>query len=92
MTKLNFTKSTFDQIALLMPGTFLGRPLERLLAIVHEWRTRCDLELSLGDLSSFYLCDIGLTKADVEAACTDRFDLSASRALITAAQNRTGNW
>jgi hypothetical protein len=33
-----------------------------------------------------------LTKADLEAACADSFDQSASRALKSAAQNRTGNW
>ena len=92
MTKHNMTKTKLGRIALRVPGTFLGRPLERLLALVHEWRTRRNIERSLGHLSNFYLRDVGLTKADVEAACTDSFDRSASRALKSAAQNRMGSW
>jgi uncharacterized protein YjiS (DUF1127 family) len=75
-----------------VPGTFFGRLLERLLACVQEWRTRRNIERSLGHLSSFNLRDVGLTKADVEAACADSSDRSASRALKSAAQNRLGNW
>jgi uncharacterized protein YjiS (DUF1127 family) len=83
-----------------MKQTTLGRttlrvpdhPLEHLLAFVHEWWTRRNIERSLGHLSNFHLRDVGLTKADVEAACANSFDRSASRALKSAAQNRTGNW
>jgi uncharacterized protein YjiS (DUF1127 family) len=75
-----------------LPGTFLHLPLERLLALVHEWRTRRNLERSLGHLSNFYLRDVGLTKSDLETACSDSFDRSASRALKSVAQIRTGNW
>lgn len=92
MTKHNMTQTTLGGTALRVPGTFLGRPLERLLALVHEWRTRRNIERSLGHLSNFYLRDAGLTKADVEAACADSFDRSVSRALKTAAQNRMSNW
>ena len=92
MTKHNMTQTTLHRTALRVPGTFLGRPLERLLALVHKWRTRRNIERSLGHLSNFHLRDVGLTKADVEAACADSFDRSASRALKSAAQNRMGNW
>jgi uncharacterized protein YjiS (DUF1127 family) len=92
MTRLKLTKATPDQIALGMPGTFLGRPLERLLACVQEWRTRRNLKRSLGHLSSFYLRDVGLIKADVGAALADSFDRSATRALSGSAQSRFGNW
>ncbi len=92
MTKHNMTQTKLGRTALRVPGTFLGRPLERLLALVHEWRTRRNIERSLGHLSNFHLRDVGLTKADVEAACADSFDRSASRALKSAAQNRMGNW
>ena len=95
MTKHNMTQTT-GRTALRALGTFLARPLERLLAhfpaLVHEWRTRRRIERSLGQLSNFYLRDVGLTKADVEAACADSFDRSATRALKSAAQNRMGNW
>lgn len=92
MARHNMTQTTLGWTALRMPGTFRGRPLERLLALVHEWRTRRDIERSLGHLSNFHLRDIGLTKADVDAACFDSFDRSASHALNSAAQNRRGNW
>jgi uncharacterized protein YjiS (DUF1127 family) len=92
MTWHNMTQTTPGQTARRGQGTFLHRPLERLLALVHEWRTRRNLERSLGHLSNFYLRDVGLTKSDVETACSDSFDRSASRALKSAAQNRTGNW
>ena len=92
MTKHNMTQTTPGRTTLRVPGTFLARPLDRLLALVHEWRTRRNIERSLGHLSNFHLRDVGLTKADVEAACADSFDRSASRALKSAAQNRMGNW
>ena len=92
MTKHNMTQKTLHRTALRVPGTFLGRSLERLLALVHEWRTRRNIERSLGHLSNFHLRDVGLIKADVEAACADSFDRSASRALKGVAQNRMGNW
>ena len=92
MTKHNRTQTTLHRTALRVLGTLLGRPLERLLANVHEWRTRSNIERSLGHLSNFHLRDVGLIKADVEAACADSFDRSASRALKSAAQNRMGNW
>jgi uncharacterized protein YjiS (DUF1127 family) len=92
MTKHNMTQTALHRTALRVLGTFLGRPLERLLALVQEWRTRRNIERSLGQLSNFHLRDVGLTKADVEAACADSFDLSASRAIKSAAWNRMGNW
>jgi len=92
MTKHNITQTTLGRTALRVPGTFLGRPRGRLLALVHEWRTRRNIERSLGHLSNFHLRDVGLIKADVEAACADSFDRSASRALKSAALNRMGNW
>ena len=92
MTKHNMTQTTLHRTALRVPGTFLGRPLERLLALVHEWRTRRNIERSLGHLSNFHLRDVGLTKSDVEAACADNLDRSASRALKSAAQHRMSNW
>jgi uncharacterized protein YjiS (DUF1127 family) len=92
MTWRTMPQTTLGRPARLLPGTFLNRPLERLLALVHEWRTRRNIERGLGQLSNFLLRDVGLTKADVEAACADSFDRSASRALKSAAQNRTGNW
>ena len=92
MTWRNMTQRTPGQTARRGPGTFLDPPLERLLALVHEWRTRRNIERGLGHLSNFLLRDVGLTKADVEAACVDRFDQSASRALESAAQNRMSNW
>lgn len=88
----NMTQTTLGMTARRVPGTFLGRPLERLLALVYEWRTRRNIERGLGHLSNFYLRDVGLTKADVEAACADSFDRSAYGALKSAAHNRTGNW
>ena len=92
MTWRSMTQTTPGQTAQRGPGTFLGRPLERLLALVHEWRIRRNIGRSLGHLSNFHLRDVGLTKADVEAACADSFDRSASRALKSTAQNRMGNW
>ena len=92
MTKHNMMQTTLHRTALRVLGTFLGRPLERLLALVHEWRTRRNIARSLGHLSNFHLRDVCLTKADVEAACADSFDRSVSRALKSAAQNRMGNW
>ena len=92
MTKHNMTQTTLRGTALRVLGTFLGRPLERLLALAHEWQARRNIERSLGHLSNFHLRDVGLTKADVEAACADSFGRSASRALKSAAQNRLGNW
>ena len=92
MTSHNMTQTTLGQAARRVPGTFLDRTLECLLALVHEWRTRRNIERSLGHLSNFYLRDVGLTKADVEAACADSLDRSASRVLKSAAQSRTGNW
>ena len=92
MTKHNITQMTLHRTALRALGAFLGRPHERLRAFVQEWRTRRNIERSLGQLSNFYLRDAGLTKADVEAACANSFDRSASCALRSAAQNRLGNW
>ena len=86
------TWRNMPQTTLGRPARRFNRPLERLLALVHEWRTRRNIERGLGQLSNFLLRDVGLTKADVEAACADSFDRSASRALKSAAQNRTGNW
>ena len=92
MSWRNITQMAPGQAARRVPDTFLDLPLERLLAVVHEWRTRRNIERGLGHLSNFYLRDVGLTKADVEAACADSFDRSAYRALKSAAHNRTGNW
>ncbi|WP_143750613.1 hypothetical protein [Mesorhizobium sp. WSM4312] len=92
MTRRNVMQTTLGQTARGLPGTALDRPLERLPALVHEWRTRRNIERGLGHLSDFHLRDVGLTKADVEAACADSLDRSASRVLKSAAQNRTGNW
>ncbi|BCG75384.1 hypothetical protein MesoLj113a_65420 [Mesorhizobium sp. 113-1-2] len=91
MTRRNAAQATLAQTARRVPGTFL-HSFERLLAFVHEWRTRREIERSVGRLSNFHLRDVGLTKFDVEAACFDSFDRSASRALMSASQNRTGNW
>lgn len=92
MTKHNMTQTKLCRTALRIPGPFPHSPLERLLALVNEWRTRRNLECSLGQLSEFHLRDAGLTKADVEAACADSFGRSASGALKSAAQNRMCNW
>ena len=92
MTKHNMKQTTLGRTTLHVPGTFFYHPLEHLLALVHEWWTRRNIERSLGHLSNVHLRDIGLTKADVEAACADSFDCSASRALTSAAQTRAGNW
>ncbi len=62
MTKHNMTKTTLRRTALRVLGTFLARPLERLLVLVHEWRTRRNIERSLGHLSNLHLRDVGLTK------------------------------
>ncbi|RAZ81996.1 hypothetical protein DPM33_35340 [Mesorhizobium hawassense] len=91
MTRHNAAEATLAQAARRAPGTFF-RPFERLLALVHERRTRREIERSLGRLSNFHLRDVGLTKFDVEAACADGFDRSASRALMSVAQKRLGNW
>ncbi|MEQ1882665.1 MAG: hypothetical protein ABL878_17040 [Burkholderiales bacterium] len=92
MTKHNMTQTRLNRTALRVSATYFGRPLERLLAHVHEWRTRRNLERSLGRLSDFQLRDAGLIKADVQTACADRLDRSAERALTNAAQTRVGNW
>lgn len=92
MAKHHFTKSTPYQAAQRMAATYLGRLHEHLLALVDEWRARRNIERSLSKLSNFYLRDVGMTKADVEAACSDSFNHSASRALMSVAQNRAGNW
>jgi uncharacterized protein YjiS (DUF1127 family) len=89
MAKHNITQTRPSRTA---RGTFLDRPLERLLALVHEWRTRRNIVRSLGHLSNMHLSDVGLTKVDIEAACADSFNRSASRALKSAVQNRMGNW
>lgn len=92
MTKHDITRSKRCRTALRVPGTFLDRPLERMLALAHEWRARRNMMHSLGRLSDLHLRDIGLTDFDVRAACADSFDRSASRALKGAAHNRIGNW
>lgn len=91
MTRHNAAQATLTQTARRVPGTSL-HPFERLLALVHEWRTRREIERSLGRLSHFHLRDVGLIKFDIEAACSDSFDRSASRALMSVAQKRSGNW
>jgi uncharacterized protein YjiS (DUF1127 family) len=92
MTRHNMTQTTLGRRLPRVPGTFLGRPLERLLALFLEWRTRRNIERSLGQLSSFYLRDVGLTKSDLEAAWADSLDRPLSLAIESAAQNRMGNW
>lgn len=64
----------------------------RLYALVLEWQSRRKMACILGQLSSASLRDIGLTKADVYAACADSFNQPASLALATTAQSRMGNW
>ncbi|RAZ91777.1 hypothetical protein DPM33_04595 [Mesorhizobium hawassense] len=91
MTRHNAAQAILGQAVQCVPGTLLDQ-FKRLLAVVHEWRTRREIERSLGRLSNFHLRDVGLTKFDVEAACADSFDRSASRALMSVAQKRTGNW
>lgn len=51
-----------------------------------------EIERSLGRLSNSHLRDVGLTEFDLEAACADSFDRCASRALMSVAQKRSGNW
>jgi uncharacterized protein YjiS (DUF1127 family) len=92
MTRHYMTLTTAGQAAAQAPGTLLDRPFDRLLAILQEWRTRRYIKRELGHLSDLHLRDAGLTRADIEAACADRFDRSSARALKSAAQNRTGNW
>jgi uncharacterized protein YjiS (DUF1127 family) len=92
VTKYNMTQEMAARTELRRPGTFLSNPLQRLLAIVHEWRNRRNIERSLGCLSNFHLRDIGLTKSDIHAACADNFDQAAVRALKGAAQSRMSNW
>lgn len=67
-------------------------PRWRLHALALEWRNRRQIARTLGRLPGSALRDIGLTMADVEAACADNFDQPASDALMRAARNRTGNW
>ena len=92
MTKHNLTQTTLPRTSLRVRRIFSGLRLERLLALVHEWRTHRRIERSLCQLSDFQLRDVGLIKADVEAACANGFDRPASRALKSAAQSRIGNW
>lgn len=92
MTNHNMTQTRLGQTAQRVPGTLLDGLLDRLLAFTHEWRSRRNSERALGHLSNFHLRDVGLTKSDVEAACADNLDRSASRALKSAAQNRMSNW
>ena len=91
MTRQNAAQASLGQAAQRVPGTFVD-PLERLLTVVHEWRARREIERSLGRLSNSHLRDVGLTEFDVQAACADSFDRSASRALMSVAQKRSGNW
>lgn len=92
MTKQNLTKTVLGQSDVRTVDTLLDRLVRRLLAAFHEWQARRSIEGSLGHLSHDYLRDIGLTKNDVELACTDRFGQSGSHALKSAVQNRMGNW
>ncbi|TGQ53370.1 hypothetical protein EN836_14300 [Mesorhizobium sp. M1C.F.Ca.ET.193.01.1.1] len=87
----NAAQAPLAQTARRSRGTVL-HPFERLLALTDEWRTRREIERSIGRLSNFHLRDVGLTKFDVEAACADSFDRSASRALMSVGQKRSGNW
>lgn len=64
----------------------------RLFALIREWRNRRAMARGLGRLSAARLRDIGLTGADVDAACADGLDKPASLALTRAAQNHIGNW
>lgn len=47
----NAAQASLGQTARRVPGTFL-HPFERLLAVVHEWRARREIERSLGRLSN----------------------------------------
>jgi len=89
MTRHDMTRTTLGQTARRVPALFL---IVRSNACWPLSMSGGNIERSLGHLSKFHLRDVGLTKADVEAACADSFDRSASRALKSAAQNRTSNW
>jgi uncharacterized protein YjiS (DUF1127 family) len=82
MTWHNMPQTTLGLPARRLPGTFLNRPLERLLALVHEWRTRRNIERGLGQLSNFLLRDVGLTKADEVDGSRSRH-LSATVGLLS---------
>jgi uncharacterized protein YjiS (DUF1127 family) len=82
------TRTTLNQTALRV----MGASFERISALVQEWWTRRKIKRSLGNLSDFLLRDVGLTKADIETACSDRFDRCASGALKGVAQNCASNW
>ncbi|MER9856306.1 DUF1127 domain-containing protein [Mesorhizobium sp. M7A.F.Ca.US.010.02.1.1] len=88
MTWRNITQTTLGQTARRVPRTFLDPPLDRLLALVREWRTRRNIKRGLGHLSNFLLRDVGLTKADVESACADSFDRSALARLRVQRRTR----
>lgn len=64
----------------------------RLFALIREWRNRRAMARGLGGLSAARLRDIGLTGADVEAACADSIGMPASLALTRAAEGRVSNW
>ncbi|TGP50688.1 hypothetical protein EN873_22655 [bacterium M00.F.Ca.ET.230.01.1.1] len=92
MTRHNAAQATLGETAQRVPRIILLDPFKRLLAVVHEWRARREIERSLGRLSKFHLRDVGLIKSDIEAACADSFDRSASHALASVKQKRTGSW
>jgi len=92
MTRRDMTQTTSGRIIRGVAGTFPDRSRARLLAIADEWLSRRDIERGLGRLSDFHLRDVGLTKADVEAARAQGFDQPASRGLKRTARNRAGNW
>lgn len=87
VTQPYFFQSTGRRLAVLFAHLH-----QRLTAPVHEWQARREIARGLGRLSESELHDIGLTCADVEAACAASLDRPASEALARAVQNRLCNW
>lgn len=92
MTGHDISQTAPGPTARRISGALIDRPLERLFALVHEWQARRRLELELGRMSDSYLCDIGLIRADLKAACGDSLGRSSARAIENTAQGHAGNW
>lgn len=92
MTRYSMTQTTPIRSARRRLAGLLAPLRDHVSALILEWKSRRNITRVLGRLSETGLRDIGLTRADIELACTDRQDHPAEEALRIMAQTRTGNW
>lgn len=69
-----------------------GTIIAHAISMIHEWRARSAMRMTLGGATDEQLRDVGLIRQDIEDACNLPLAQSAGEAIRTAARLRSVKW